>query len=42
MIDLILLIASLVCLGLAAFGVGFSRVSLGWLGLFLFVLRYLI
>lgn len=41
-IDLILLIAAVICLFLAAFGVAVSRVSLGWLGLALFVLTFLI
>ena len=41
MLILILLIASVICLALAAFGVGAGRVHLGWLGLALFVLTFL-
>ena len=42
MIDLVLLIAGLVCLFLAAINVAAPRVSLGWLGLFLIFLRGLL
>ena len=42
MLVLILLIASVICLALAAFGVDGRRVSLGWLGMALFVLTFLV
>ena len=42
MLILILLIAAVICLTLAAFGVGAPRVHLGWLGLALFVLTALV
>ena len=42
MLVLILLIAAVICLGLAAFGVGANRISLGWLGMALFVLTLLV
>ena len=42
MLTLILLIAAVICLGLAAFGVPVRRIHLGWLGLALFVLTYLV
>lgn len=41
-VDLILLLAATVLLGLGAFGVGVGRVDLGWLGLALFTLTFLI
>ena len=41
-VDLILLLAATVLLGLRAFGVGVGRVDFGWLGLALFILTYLI
>lgn len=41
-IDLILYIIAFVLLLLAAFGVNAPRVSLGWLGLALFVLTFII
>jgi hypothetical protein len=42
MLTLILMIAAVICLFLAAFGVGVSRVHLGWLGVALYVLAQLI
>ena len=42
MLILILLIASVICLALAAFGVPAGRVHLGWLGMALFVLTFLV
>lgn len=42
MITTLLLVASVVCLLLAAFGVNFSRVQTGWLGVFFFVLTFLV
>ena len=42
MLILILLIASLICLSLAAFGIGGPRIHLGWLGAALFVLTFLV
>lgn len=42
MIDLVLLIAGLVCLFLAAINVPSSRVSLGWLGLLFIFARGLL
>ena len=42
MLILILLIASLICLTLAAFGGDGRRIHLGWLGLALFVLTVLV
>jgi hypothetical protein len=42
MLITILLVASVILLFLAAFGVTVSRISLGWLGLALFVLAQVI
>jgi len=42
MLITILLVAAVILLFLAAFGVSVSRVSLGWLGLALFVLAQVI
>lgn len=39
---LLLMIAAVVCLSLAAFGVAVRRVALGWLGLALWALAVLI
>ncbi|WP_158708790.1 hypothetical protein [Streptomyces sp. NRRL S-920] len=36
--EFVLLLFAVICLGLAALNVPASRVSLGWLGLFFFVL----
>jgi hypothetical protein len=40
-LDVLLYLLALVCLFLAAVGVNPSRVSLGWLGLFFFILTFL-
>ena len=42
MLTLILLIAALICLTLAAFGASSRVVDLGWLGMALFVLTFLV
>ncbi len=42
MIDLVLLIAGLVCLALAAAGVASGRVAVGWLGLLLIFAREIV
>jgi hypothetical protein len=39
---LLLMVAAVVCLFLAAFGVGVRRVAIGWLGLALWALAVLI
>lgn len=41
-IDIILLIVAAVCFALAALGVNVDRVSLGWVGLFCWVLTLVI
>jgi hypothetical protein len=41
-LTLLLLIVALILLGLRAFGVGARRVDLGWLGLAVFVLSFLV
>jgi hypothetical protein len=38
----LLLIVALILLGLRAFGVGARRIDLGWLGLAVFVLSFLV
>lgn len=40
MIDLILYLIAAICLALAAFGVTARQISLGWLGMFFFVLVF--
>jgi len=40
MIDLILYLIAAICLALAAFGVTARSISLGWLGMFFFVLAF--
>jgi hypothetical protein len=42
MLHMILLIAAVICLALAAFGVNARGVNLGWLGMALFVLTALV
>ena len=42
MIKLILLIASAICFGLAAFNVNLKQVQLGWLGACLFVVAAIV
>jgi hypothetical protein len=41
-IDLILYLIAAICLALAAFGVTARQISLGWLGLFFFVLVFVL
>ena len=41
-VHLVLMIAAVVCLFCAAIGIPSSRVALGWLGVFFYVLTHLI